>query len=155
MKHKLSNYGNSDAHNQIKKLMLRGEKLTIGFFNEDITNYSCAWIESKTVSAFKYVIFKEDNVYWLMNYLINGEVEDIDAKPFGIQGEIETEEDFQLCMLKNFIESKMTVQFSPLSRGGSGFVRAISAFDNGKVIFKLKKTDELLEYLKARDFILL
>lgn len=24
-----------------------------------------------------------------MNYLINGEVEDIDAKPFGIQGEIE------------------------------------------------------------------
>ena len=70
--------------------MLRGEKLTIGFFNEDITNYSCAWIESKTVSAFKYVIFKEDNVYWLMNYLINGEVEDIDAKPFGIQGEIET-----------------------------------------------------------------
>lgn len=47
MKHKLSNYGNSDAHNQIKKLMLRGEKLTIGFFNEDITNYSCAWIESK------------------------------------------------------------------------------------------------------------
>ena len=146
MKHKLSNYGNSDAHNQIKKLMLRGEKLTIGFFNEDITNYSCAWIESKTVSAFKYVIFKEDNVYWLMNYLINGEVEDIDAKPFGIQGEIETEEDFQLCM---------TVQFSPLPRDGSGFVRAISAFDNGKVIFKLKKTDELLEYLKARDFILL
>ena len=35
MKHKLSNYGNSDAHNQIKKLMLRGEKLTIGFFNEE------------------------------------------------------------------------------------------------------------------------
>ena len=90
-----------------------------------------------------------------MNYLINGEVEDIDAKPFGIQGEIETEEDFQLCMLKNFIESKMTVQFSPLPRDGSGFVRAISAFDNGKVIFKLKKTDELVEYLKARDFILL
>ena len=146
MKHKLSNYGNSDAHNQIKKLMLRGEKLTIGFFNEDITNYSCAWIESKTVSAFKYVIFKEDNVYWLMNYLINGEVEDIDAKPFGIQGEIEEEEDFQLCMLK---------KFSPLPGDGSGFVRAISAFDNGKVIFKLKKTDELLEYLKARDFILL
>lgn len=49
----------------------------------------------------------------------------------------------------------MTVQFSPLPRDGSGFVRAISAFDNGKVIFKLKKTDELLEYLKARDFILL
>ena len=88
-----------------------------------------------------------------MNYLVNGEVEDIDAKPFGIQGEIEEEEDFQLCMLKNFIESKMTVQFSPLPR--DGFVRAISAFDNGKVIFKLKKTDELLEYLKARDFILL
>lgn len=47
----------------------------------------------------------------------------------------------------------MTVQFSPLPRDGSGFVRAISAFDNGKVIFKLKKTDELLEYLKERDFI--
>lgn len=94
--------------------MLRGEKLTIGFFNEDITNYSCAWIESKTVSAFKYVIFKEDNVYWLMNYLINGEVEDIDAKPFGIQGEIETEEDFQLCIFvkmdfPSLMEEKQTL----------------------------------------------
>ena len=66
MKDKLYNYGNTEAHNLIKKLMLRGENLTIGFFNEDITNYSCAWIESKTVSAFKYVIFKADNFYWLM-----------------------------------------------------------------------------------------
>ena len=90
-----------------------------------------------------------------MNYLINGEVEDIDAKPFGIQGEIETEEDFQLCMLKNFIESKMTVQFSPLPRDGSGFVRAISAFDNGKVIFKLKEDRRAVGISKARDFILL
>ena len=62
MKEILYNYGNTEAHNTIKKLMLRGEKLTIGFFNEDITNYSCAWIESKTVSAFKYVIFKEDQL---------------------------------------------------------------------------------------------
>ena len=151
MKDKLYNYGNTEAHNLIKKLMLRGENLTIGFFNEDITNYSCAWIESKTVSAFKYVIFKADNFYWLMNYLVNGEVEDIDAKPFGIQGEVEEEEDFQLCILKNFIESNITVQFSPLHRDGSGFVRALSVFDNGKVIFKLKKTDEL----RGRDIILL
>ena len=155
MKDKLYNYGNTEAHNLIKKLMLRGETLTIGFFNEDITNYSCAWIESKTVSAFKYVIFKADNFYWLMNYLVNGEVEDIDAKPFGIQGEVEEEEDFQLCILKNFIESNITVQFSPLHRDGNGFVRALSVFDNGKVIFKLKKTDELLDYLRGRDIILL
>lgn len=155
MKDKLYNYGNTEAHNLIKKLMLRGENLTIGFFNEDITNYSCAWIESKTVSAFKYVIFKADNFYWLMNYLVNGEVEDIDAKPFGIQGEVEEEEDFQLCILKNFIESNITVQFSPLHRDGNDFVRALSVFDNGKVIFKLKKTDELLDYLRGRDIILL
>ena len=155
MKDKLYNYGNTEAHNLIKKLMLRGENLTIGFFNEDITNYSCAWIESKTVSAYKDVIFKADNFYWLMNYLVNGEVEDIDAKPFGIQGEVEEEEDFQLCILKNFIESNITVQFSPLHRDGSGFVRALSVFDNGKVIFKLKKTDELLDYLRGRDIILL
>ena len=152
MKDKLYNYGNTEAHNLIKKLMLRGENLTIGFFNEDITNYSCAWIESKTVSAFKYVIFKADNFYWLMNYLVNGEVEDIDAKPFRIQGEVE---EFQLCILKNFIESNITVQFSPLHRDGNGFVRALSVFDNGKVIFKLKKTDELLDYLRGRDIILL
>ena len=54
-----------------------------------------------------------------------------------------------------FKKLRIVLQFSPLPRDGSGFVRAISAFDNGKVIFKLKKTDELLEYLKARDFILL
>ena len=38
MKEILYNYGNTEAHNTIKKLMLRGEKLTIGFFNEDITH---------------------------------------------------------------------------------------------------------------------
>ena len=45
MKEKLYNYGNTEAHNTIKQLMLRGEKLTIGFFNEDLTNNACAWIE--------------------------------------------------------------------------------------------------------------
>lgn len=108
MKEKLYNYGNTEAHNTIKQLMLRGEKLTIGFFNEDLTNNACAWIESRTISAFKYVIFKE-NFNWLMNYLANGEIEDINAKPFGIEGQEENEGDFQLDVLKGCIKGTLFI----------------------------------------------
>ena len=153
MKDKLYNYGNTEAHNTIKKLMLRGEKLNIGFFNEAITNNACAWIESKSISASKYIIF-EDNFNWLMNYLINGETEDIDAKPFGIEGLEENEGDFQLDVLKAFIKNEIALQFVPLSLDRSEFVSAISTFNHGKVMFKVKRTRELLKYLREHDILL-
>lgn len=153
MKEKLNNYGNTEAHNTIKQLMLRGEKLNIGFFNEPITNNACAWIEARTICAFKYVIF-EDNFNWLMDYLANGEVEDIDAKPFGIEGLEENEGDFQLDVLKAFIKNEIVLQFVPLSLDRSEFVSAISTFNHGKVIFKLKRTRELLEYLREHSILL-
>lgn len=154
MKEKLYNYGNTEAHNTIKQLMLRGEELTIGFFNEDLTNNACAWVESRTIRAFKYVIFQE-NLNWLMNYLIAGEVEDIDAKPFGIEGQEEDEGDIQLDILKQFIKANVTVQFIPLSLDRSSHISAIAPFNHGKVIFKFKRTNELLEYLREQDILIL
>lgn len=154
MKEKLYNYSNTEAHNTIKQLMLRGEKLTIGFFNEDLTNNACAWIESRTISAFKYVIFKE-NFNWLMNYLANGEIEDINAKPFGIEGQEENEGDFQLDVLKGCIKYNVPVQFTPLSLDRSRYVTAIAPFNHGKVMFKLKRTNELLEYLREQAILIL
>ena len=56
MKEKITRYNNVDAHNAIKQLMLRGERLVVRFFSENTQYLPCALVGTDNVKAFKYVI---------------------------------------------------------------------------------------------------
>ena len=142
-------YDNTAAHNYFKELMLRHDILTVRFANDSFTKLPCAWIETKDVKAFKYILF-EESFLWLVNYLRNGEVEDVDVNPLG-NGEYEpSEDDFQLEVLRGFVEAEMKLQFTPLFLDRSEHLTAIVPFQYGKVLFKIKRTSELLDYLRGK-----
>ena len=152
MKQQLHNYDNVTAHNVIKQLMLKGEKLNIGFFT-DINYHSCVWIEARTIKAFKYIVFPS-KLQWLLTYITTGEIEDIEANPTGIGVEEEYIQDAQMYMLKMFVECKAPIQFTPLSLDRSQYITAIAPYEYGKVIFKVKRTNELLKYLRDKNAVI-
>ena len=103
MKEKITRYSNVDAHNAIKQLMLRGERLVVRFFSENTQYLPCALVGTDNVKAFKYVIY-QNSFDWLMGYLMCGKsyMEDIDAKPIMTVEEAEHIQDFQFHVLEMF-----------------------------------------------------
>ena len=51
------------------------------------------------------------------------------------------------------IEKGKTMQFVPRFRETNGYITAYASFKKGKVIFRLKETEELNEYLAEKDLI--
>ena len=96
MKEKITRYSNVDAHNAIKQLMLRGERLVVRFFSENTQYLPCALVGTDNVKAFKYVIY-QNSFDWLMGYLMCGKsyMEDIDAKPIMT---------VELCIGNNYVK---------------------------------------------------
>ena len=149
MKEKITRYSNVDAHNAIKQLMLRGERLVVRFFSENTQYLPCALVGTDNVKAFKYVIY-QNSFDWLMGYLMCGKsyMEDIDAKPIMTVEEAEHIQDFQFHVLEMFIRSEISLQFTPLFLDRSSYITGIAPFDYGKVLFKFYRKQGLIDYLR-------
>jgi len=146
----VNTYDNTGAHNQIKSMMQRKEILNIKFFTTR-NNCPCAWIESNKVSGFKYLI-NDKNLIWLFNYLREGKIEDFDVNPLDVEPFKEDKNnDTQLIILKQLIESGKNVQFTPSFRETNNFISGVSSFSRGKIFFRVERTDELLEYLHEKE----
>ena len=61
---------------------------------------------------------------------------------------------FQLSILKQLIESGKRVQFVPLFREVNNYISATSAFLRGKIFFRVERTDEILDYLREKEAII-
>ncbi len=137
-------YDNEGAYQTLLVMMKRKEQLAVKFYSGK-DNIPCAWIESKRVQGFKYQL-KSETFQGLMNYLTNGEVTDFDHNP----AETDTlpeDADFQRMVLEQFIESNMTIQFKPLFRERPLYISGLLPCYYGKVIFQMKRSDTLLDYL--------
>lgn len=143
-------YDNIGAHNAIKSIMLKGERINMQF-GMDKEGYDCAWIESKTEAKFKYQL-SDEGFFWLLAYMQKGEIEDYGVKPSQVTPEENIGVDFQLVMLQAFVECKFHVHCTPLFREVNGYISALASFANGKVIFKVKRTEELIDYLREKGF---
>ena len=138
-------YDNQGAYNTLQAMMNRKEQLTVKFYGSK-ENIPCAWIESVHVAGFKYQL-KTEAFIGLLNYLYNGEVTDFDTNP----SETDTWEedtDFQLAVLKMQIEAGRTIQFVPLFRERPEYISAILPCFKGKVMFRIKRTEDTLNYLR-------
>lgn len=154
-------YPNTEAHAELKAMMNRyvQTKQSIHrpklFFWVDKDGYECIFVESGTVSSFKYRI-NPDSFTWILNFLMNGNIEEIDGlNPMSLaKSEYSDTNSFCTDMLKLFVENKLgNIQFTPQLRDRSGKLSAIASFRHGIITFRVERTEELCEYLRERGLI--
>lgn len=143
---KLQQYDNNGAHAEVIKLMNRGEKLSVKFGTTK-TQHPYAWVESKTVTGFKYELDAE-RMNNLINYLATGEVSDYAGDP--MQSD-EATEDYQWEVMKQFIEKGLSLQYVPLFREYPDKISAKKSMFKGTVFFRIPRTTENLDYLREHQ----
>lgn len=142
-------YDNLGAYQTLQNMMNRKEVINVKFFT-DKQSYPCAWIESKGVAGFKYQL-KGESFKGLLKYLAKGEVTDFDTDPMNVETQSNPQEDFQLNILKMFIEGGWKIQYVPLFRESNGYVSANLPLYKGKIFFRVERTNELLDYLRENN----
>ena len=138
-------YDNAGAHAEVEKMMKRGDKLSVKFgTTKDLHPY--AWIESKNVAGFKYLL-DVTRLINLIHYIDKGEVTEYTGDPMN-SDTLKEGEDYQLYMMKQFIESGQKLQYTPLFREYNDKISALKAMFKGTVFFRVPRTKETLEYLR-------
>ena len=138
-------YDNEGAYQTLQAMMNRKEQLIVKFYTDKDGN-PCVWIESRRVAGFKYQL-KSESYQGLMNYLYKGEVSDFDSNPAEADT-LEEGADFQLMVLQELINEGKTIQYIPLFRENPEYISAVLPCFKGKVMFRIKRTDEILDYLR-------
>ena len=138
-------YDNQGAYQTLQAMMNRKEQLTVKFYSGK-DGYPCAWIESKRVAGFKYQL-KSESFQGLMQYLTKGEAIDFDSNP-SVTDTLEEGADFQLMVLQALVNEGKTIQYIPLFRENPEYISAVLPCFKGKVMFRIKRTNEILDYLR-------
>ena len=138
-------YDNEGAYQTLQAMMNRKEQLIVKFYTDKDGN-PCVWIESRRVAGFKYQL-KSESYQGLMNYLYKGEVTDFDSNPAEADT-LEEGADFQLMVLQALVSEGKTIQYIPLFRENPEYISAVLPCFKGKVMFRIKRTNEILDYLR-------
>ena len=141
-------YDNVGAQAEVEKMMKRGDKLSVKFGTTK-DQHPYAWVESKIVVGFKYELDAE-RVNNLIHYLITGEVSDYAGDPMQ-SDTVEVSEDYQWEVMKQFIESGQTLQYTPLFREYNDKISAMKAMFKGTIFFRIPRTTEILDYLREHQ----
>lgn len=144
-------YDNQGAYNTLLEMMNRHEQLTVKFYSSK-DNVPCAWVESKRIAGFKYQL-KTSSFHGLLSYLSNSVVEDFDQNPTEFDT-IQEGEDFQLKVMEMLIALGKTIQFVPTFRERTNYINGIVPCFKGRIMFKIKRTEEVLNYLRENNQIL-
>ena len=141
-------YDNIGAHTEVVKMMNRGDKLSVKF-GMTKTLHPYAWVESKTVAGFKYEldVVRANN---LIHYMATGEVCEYAGDPMQ-SDTVEEGEDYQLEVMKQFIENGQTLQYVPLFREYPDKISATKAMFKGTVFFRIPRTTKNLDYLREHQ----
>ena len=143
----IKKYDNEGAYNTLQAMMNNKEQLAVKFYSSK-DGIPCAWIESKRVAGFKYEL-KSETFQGLMNYLNDGNALDFDSNPTKTDT-LDEGADFQLLVLQMFVESGKTLQYVPLFRENPQYLSAVLPCFKGKVMFRIKRTNEMLDYLREK-----
>ena len=141
-------YDNEGAYQTLQAMMNRKELLTVKFYSGK-DGIACALVESRRVAAFKYQL-KSETFHGLMQYLTKGEVTDFDSNPAEADT-LEEGADFQLMVLKELVSEGKTIQYIPLFRENPEYISAVLPCFKGKVMFRIKRTNDMLDYLRENQ----
>lgn len=144
-------YDNQGAYNTLQEMMKRKEQLIVKFYGSK-DNTRCTWIESAHVAGFKYQL-KSASYQGLLDYLFKGKEIDFDTNPK--EADVLNEnEDFQFKILTKMIEAGKAIQYVPLFREHPDYISAILPCFKGKIMFRIKRTEETLSYLRENKQII-
>lgn len=146
-----ANYDNEGAFNQLLSMMKRGERIDLKFFTSK-DNHPSVWAESRTVAGFRYDVSSE-SYDSLLHYLRTGNYE-LFEKCQSEPDELDEGTDFQLMVLKQFVEGGIMLQYVPLFREYSDKITASVSYLKGKIIFRVNRTQELMDYLRENNQII-
>ena len=141
----IKKYDNEGAYKTLQAMINNKEQLAVKFYSSK-DGIPCAWIESKRVAGFKYEL-KSETFQGLMDYLNDGNALDFDSNPTKTDT-LDEGADFQLLVLQMFVESGKTLQYVPLFRENPQYLSAVLPCFKGKVMFRIKRSDEILDYLR-------
>lgn len=144
-------YDNEGAFQQLLQMMKRGERIDLKFFTSKDSHPS-VWAESRTVAGFRYDLSSE-SYSGLMEYLMTGKYE-VFEKSLSEPSVLDEGADFQLMVMKQFIESGRVLQYVPQFREYADKVTASISYMKGKIIFRVNRTQELMEYLRENNQII-
>ena len=144
-------YDNKGAFQQLLQIMKRGERIDLKFFTSK-DNHPSVWAESRTIAGFRYDLSSE-SYSGLMEYLMTGKYEAFE-KSQGEPDSLDEGADFQLMVMKQFIESGRVLQYVPQFREYADKVTASISYMKGKIIFRVNRTQELMEYLRENNQII-
>jgi hypothetical protein len=144
-------YDNEGAFNQLLSMMKRGERLDIRFFTSK-DNHPSVWAESRTVAGFRFDLSTETNT-GLMEYLQTGRFEAFE-KCQSEPDELDEGTDFQLMIMKQFVEAGILLQYVPQFREYLDKVTASISYQKGKIVFRVNRTQELMDYLRENNQII-
>ena len=145
---KQQQYDNNGAHAEVMKMMKRGDKLSVKFgTTRDLHPY--AWVESKTVTGFKYELDTE-RANNLIHYLMTGDVREYAGNPMQ-SDTIEAGKDYQWEVMKQYIEKGQALQYVPLFREYPDKISAKKAMFRGTIYFRVTRTTENLDYLREHQ----
>ena len=147
----IKEYDNQGAYNTLQEMMKRKEQLIVKFYGSK-DNTRCTWIESAHVAGFKYQL-KSASYQGLLDYLFKGKEIDFDTNPK--EADVLNEnEDFQFKILTMMVETGKTIQYVPLFREHPDYISAILPCFKGKIMFRIKRTEETLNYLREQKQII-
>ena len=144
-------YDNEGAFQQMLSMMKRGERIDLKFFTSK-DNHPSVWAESRTVAGFRYDLSSE-SYSGLMEYLMTGKYE-VFEKSLSEPSVLDEGADFQLMVMKQFIESGRVLQYVPQFREYADKVTASISYMKGKIIFRVNRTEELMEFLRENNQII-
>ena len=149
----IAEYNNEAAHNEVRSMMERGERLKI-FFCIDHNGFESARIESNTTKRFTYQLTQE-SLNWILGYLTQGITEDnrLDPTP----KEKSTEPDgntFCKKLLMEFVNARLgNFQTVPEFLSRPGRLTTTANFKNGSIMFFIDRDDEIEGFLRDRKMI--
>jgi len=144
-------YDNEGAFQQLLQMMKRGERIDLKFFTSK-DNHPSVWAESRTIAGFRHDLSSE-SYSGLMEYLMTGKYEAF-GKSLSEPDVLDEGADFQLMVMKQFIESGRVLQYVPQFREYADKVTASISYMKGKIIFRVNRTEELMEYLRENNQII-
>ena len=136
-------YDNAGAYATFMAVMNRGNRTDVQF-KLDKDNYHYAWIESKGVAPFKYYL-KNESFNGIVRFLMKGEATDFDPAPMDYE---KAKFNDEFMIMKLFVDKGMTLQCTPLFREKPEYISAFLPCKKGKIIFRVKRTDYALNYLR-------
>ena len=136
-------YDNAGAYATLMAIMNRGNRTDVQF-KLDKDNYHYAWIESKGVAPFKYYL-KNESFNGIVRFLMKGEVTDFDPAPMDYE---KAKFNDEFMIMKLFVDKGMILQCTPLFREKLEYISAFLPCKKGKIVFRVKRTDYALNYLR-------